>query len=256
MKHFQIIDYAMQIHPNGNTRLFISGETAYHKILRDAFPSYHFGPTWEAWDSRYDWGAFINDIGEVERSNVSRLLELMKKVVCIDDALNQTFALDYHMQYQGRTELGELVYKAKYLDSPKAQDALTEHFRQFIVSHPSYARSDFLVTIPSFGYSKSSFMSYIVENLCSQLRIANGKDYVNKVRKTEPMKDLGSREDKYNNIRGAFEIVDIAHIQGKSITIIDDLYHSGGTLHELGTTLQRAGTQVQGLTATKTFRDV
>ena len=66
------------------------------------------------------------------------------------------------------------------------------------------------------------------------------------------MKDIETMEDKSTNIRGAFQ-VDVAHpFKNKTVIVIDDLYDSGATLHELANILQSVGAKVFGLVATKT----
>ena len=45
-------------------------------------------------------------------------------------------------------------------------------------------------------------------------------------------------------------------LAGKLVTIIDDIYQTGVTLHEIAMVLQSKGATVQGLVATKTFRDL
>lgn len=69
------------------------------------------------------------------------------------------------------------------------------------------------------------------------------------------MKDCKTVKEKSDNIRGAFRVSNEVSLQNKLVTIIDDIYQSGSTLHELGTTLQNAGAVVQGLVATKTLKD-
>ena len=77
-----------------------------------------------------------------------------------------------------------------------------------------------------------------------------------KVRKTSyPMKDLKTVKEKADNIRGAFQVDPRAPFKGRVLTIVDDIYESGTTMHELATTLQITGALVQGLTVTKTITD-
>lgn len=69
------------------------------------------------------------------------------------------------------------------------------------------------------------------------------------------MKDFETEREKFENIRGAFEVVRNAPLQGRRIILVDDIYESGATLHELASELRRAGAEVLGLVATKTMRD-
>lgn len=62
-------------------------------------------------------------------------------------------------------------------------------------------------------------------------------------------------KEKTDNIKDAFTIVDPIMFQGKRVIIVDDIYQSGVTLHEVATALQPIGADVLGLVATKTIRD-
>jgi predicted amidophosphoribosyltransferase len=192
---------------------------------------------------------------------VKKLLDLFARTVCIDTALEQAFALDYHMQSGGggRTAVGDLVYRAKPYKKPakdthkQAAAELAEIFVDFITCHPSYARSDFVIPVPFFGQKSYDLPAFLARQICNRLQIPSGSHLVKKVQLTKSVKDLPF-EEKFNAIRDAFQVVSDTSVQGKLITLIDDIYQSGATLHELARTLQQAGARVQGLAATKTAR--
>lgn len=247
------------VNKNGNTVIVVSGTTQYYSVLRDAFPLFHFSPAWpEVYrDGEYDWGTFINNIGDEDRQQVVQFLNAIKPTVLIEDGLKQTFALDFHIvSFHGRTEIGNIVYNAKYHKSETDAENLIDRFQNFILCHPSYLRSDLLIPVPPSKPGKSSLSSYLARSLCERLGIQNGQQYVEKVRETKPMKDLETSEEKFENIQGAFEVTDKSALSGKRVTLIDDIYHSGATLNEMASVLQQVGALVQGLVATKTRRDV
>lgn len=140
--HFQLSRYETQDAGNNNILVLVSGNWVYYRILTDAFQEYRFSRGFEDRRVRYDWGTYIYNIGPEDRNRVQKLLDLFTGVVCIQDSLNQSFALSYHMQYVGgqlvRTEIGELVYNAKpYNRSPTPQNkeratTLADHLAQFI----------------------------------------------------------------------------------------------------------------------------
>lgn len=265
MDHFQLVGYEVKDAGSGNAVVLISGSRLYYDIIRRAFNNYHFSRAFDDNRNRYTWGAYIYDIDETNRERVIALLELFKKTVCIEDALTQTFALSYHSQstFQGigRTEIGELVYRAKPYHRPPSERQkqmafkLVELFEQFIRCHPSYLRSDFLIAVPSYPEKPFDLPTFLVEQLVTKLGIQNGRNYVHKIRSSSPMKDCKTVKEKSDNIRGAFKISKEALLQNKCVTIVDDIYQSGATLHELGTVLQNTGAVVQGLVATKTLKN-
>ena len=69
-----------------------------------------------------------------------------------------------------------------------------------------------------------------------------------RIRPTVPQTSL-SRKERLTNLRRAFSVAKPAHIQGKRILLVDDVFTTGTTLHECAKTLRRAGSgQVYGLT--------
>lgn len=256
-EHFQLRSFETKYYEAQSQLLvLVAGSTTYYHILRTAFSGYFFTKFFNDRYGKYDWCAFVHDIPQDDYNKVRQLLQLLQEAVFIDTALGQTFALSYHMKpfyNAGRTEIGELHYQAKYhQDKAKALE-LTKHFENFILCHPSYSLSDLLIPVPFYGRKSFDLPAFLVEQLCNKLNIKSGRSLVRKVKSTKEMKNA-SEEEKSNIIRGAFEVVEDAAIKGKLITIIDDIYQSGNTLHELASVLQHAGATVQGLVATKTLR--
>jgi len=69
-----------------------------------------------------------------------------------------------------------------------------------------------------------------------------------RIRPTVPQTSL-SKKERLTNLRGAFSVAKSAHIKGKRILLVDDVFTTGTTLHECAKTLRRAGSgQVYGLT--------
>lgn len=261
-KHSKLRDFNTKITRNNNTVVLVSGSRQYYKILLDAFSEYRFGPDFDDQYGRFDWGTYINVIGTEPQQRVERLLTLFQSVVCIEDALYQTFALDYHFsatyESSGRSAIGNLVFNAKYRDNRQAASELAEALIDFISQNPSYMRACCVLSVPPSKQNKTfDLPSFLVGRICERLGKTDLSACIQKVRPTAPMKDLQTEEDKFNNVRGAFEVIDPDSLQGKRVILVDDLYHSGATLHEVGHTLIEAGASaVLGLAGTKTIRDV
>lgn len=162
----------------------------------------------------------------------------------------------------GRTELGELVYSAKPYDKTvtnqhkQAARNLALHLGKFLDAHPSYHRFDFLVPVPYYGRKEYDLPKFLVEQLCALFNKSNEHLLVQKVKSTKSMKNAQSEEEKFNIVQGAFEVTSDSLVRGKRVVVIDDIYQSGRTLHELASTLKRAGAEVLGLVATKTLLTV
>ncbi len=258
--HFQLSNYEIQLKNNNQILVLVERHRKYYAVLRYAFPKNRFSRQFDDIKARFDWGTYIDE--PVDREQLKTLIDMMKKVVCIDDALEMTFALDYHsVREAGRTQMGQQVYEAKpYSNKPnifqtKSADKLAKSYCEFINQHPAYARADYLLAIPSRSGKSFDLPNHIVKVICHQLGIPNGADLVHRVRETSPMKDLKSRPAKMENVRGAFALRRDLSLVGKTVIVIDDIYQTGITLHEMAMILQDAGATVFGLVATKTLSD-
>lgn len=185
--HFQLTNFEVKYGRSGDLILLLSGGRKYYEILSDAFNSHFFSRVFEDRNNRFDWGTYVKGVNEPERQNIERLLRRFQQAVCIDDALKQTFALSYHFRpaYEGgRTEIGDLVYKSKpYHGKAREQHRsnakeLAKHFITFIKEHPSYLRSDYILSVPANPGKSYDLPSLLVAEICDQLRIANGSQYI------------------------------------------------------------------------------
>jgi predicted amidophosphoribosyltransferase len=256
----QIKDFVVQHQPH---QMFISiaGARNYYNIIRNAFKNYHFSAVFDDRLRPGYWGTFIHNIDEATREEVVCLLDIFKRTVLIEDALTQNFALDHHWKpgyNNGRTEIGELFYKSKYSSNPQPTAlTLSKHFEDFVSSHPSYLNTDYIISVPPNPNKLKSFdlPGYLVEQLCNNLNLTSGQSYVHRIKETK-MKDRTTRLEKTEEIRGAFQVASANSFPGKTVTIIDDIYQTGITLHELAITLQSVGANVQALVATKTLKKI
>lgn len=256
----QLKNFEVKVAPSGDTLILISGTRRYYDILRLTFPDYSFQTLFPArYGHRYDWGTYVKGIGGREQENICALLELLTETIYIEDALEQSFALSLHFkpfyEGKGRSEIGELVYQAKYNHDKSKAAELVIALENFIQAHPAYLNSDLLMAVPASNPNKPfDLPDFLADQLSRKLQIPTGKHLVQKTRQTLPMKDL-TLEEKQNNIYRAFEVISPEALNGRLVTIIDDLYQSGTTINEFATALNQAGARVQSLTATKTSRD-
>ncbi|HVU12131.1 MAG TPA: hypothetical protein VHD90_12680 [Phototrophicaceae bacterium] len=263
--HYQLANFEVQDAGGSNLVVLVSGSRKYYDILRHAFSRYRFSRAFNDHKNRFDWGTYIYNINDPEPSKLVKLLTKFKEYVCIDDIMDQTFALDYHSYANfdgiGKTDIGKLVYAAKpYHQIPSDRHRakahiLAKHFVEFIDCHPSYKRSDYLIAVPPNPGKTYDLPTILVEEICTKLKMSNGSRYIRKARETK-MKDRKTLKEKTDEINGAFEIVGSPSFEGKNVTIIDDIYQTGVTLHEVALVLQSKGATVQGLVATKTLRDL
>jgi hypothetical protein len=215
VNHFVLSSFEAQDTPDGDMLILISGSKKYYTILRNAFRGYRFSIAFDDKRKRFNWGTYIYHIPKKERIKLLRLLELFREVVCIDDALDQTFALGYHgyatYDEYVHTDIGQLVNAAKPYDKPVTiqhkENALklVDHFVKFINLHPSYRKSAYLVPVPPNPSKPFDLPTFIVDELSKNLKIKNGSECVRKIKQTS-MKNCVTLKQKSDEIQGAFEV--------------------------------------------------
>jgi predicted amidophosphoribosyltransferase len=255
-EHFQLSSFDIRV-SGENTVVLVSGPGKYYDIIRDAFPEYRFSRRWSDNYGKFKWGTYVYEIRESDRQKIKALLELCQNTICINDVLKQSFSLSYHGRPSyaggGRTEIGELLYQAKYQQDKSKALQLVDHLKKFILCHPSYQRTELIMAVPFYGQKTFDLPTFLSSHLCQVLAVESGQSYIRKIKDTKKMKNL-SREEKFINLRDAFEVVTHVPLNGRLITLIDDVYQSGETMHAVASALISAGAVVQGLTVTKTVR--
>src|SRR5690349_371249 len=151
--HFQLTKFDLSEKSGGDALVLVSGSRRYYDALRSAFRQHRFSRLFEDKYERFDWGTFVYNADKETCTQISNLLELFKTVVFLDDALTQTFALDYHY----KTQMGKLVYAAKLYPTTTTPVEilksnallLVDLLENFMRTHLSYLNSDFIVPVPS-----------------------------------------------------------------------------------------------------------
>lgn len=268
MDHFSLIDFRIADASNSQILVLVTGNRMYKTILTRAFPDHFMSRAFDDIYSNFEWGTYIHGANPEMRQQVAALLNLCKQHVFIQDDLTETFALGYHTETTATggwryTPMRELVYGAKPYSRPvtaahreKAAD-LAHAYAAFIAQHPSYSRATVVTAVP--GRAEKSFD--LPAELAGQIAVScgkiDGRQYVQKVRQTRPVKDCKTEQEKINNVRNAFAVASDADLTDKDVILIDDIYQSGFTLNEVGRVLFEAGARsVFGLVATKTGRDL
>jgi predicted amidophosphoribosyltransferase len=234
----------------------VAGSRKYYHILRDTYKQVHQIFDDDDKESTFDWGVYING-DETTAEEIVNLLNMFTKILCIDDSLNQTFALGYHKDIFQKTVYAAKPYHKKLTPANiKAARKLANWFEVFMTRHPAYRNSDFVLPIPFPSQKQFDLPTFIVNAVCQKLGMQNGKQYTRMIRKPQySMKDLDTIREKMKNVQGIFQVHPNAPFQGKRITIIDDIYESGTTLQTFADSISSTGAIVQAVVATKTKRD-
>lgn len=118
--------------------------------------------------------------------------------------------------------------------------ALAEHLENCGISQ----KIDIIVPVPlhktdkrNRGFNQAELIAKEIGRI---LKIDISTDIVEKIRKTNPQKNLTKRERKVN-LKDAFEVTMPDKIKRKCILLIDDVCTTGSTLTEITTLLRRNG---------------
>ena len=136
-----------------------------------------------------------------------------------------------------RTDMGELVFLAKYRNDPEAAEELASRLSRFIDNHPGFKNVTMIATPPSSNPSRPN----LVESWAKQLAARMGWNILTatKTRLTPPQKEISeedSEDDAKSRISSSMQVPTVR--PGTEVLLLDDTIRSGGTLIELGRVLR------------------
>ncbi len=163
-----------------------------------------------------------------------------------------------------RTEFGELVFQAKYRHDRSKIPRIAETAAQFIKEEfvvDGYAVLPYLTAIipipPSDMNRVFQPVTEIAKEIGKLLNLPVGTDYLTKLKRTIPLKNIPDVKSKREQLKGAF-VVQTQDFKDRCVLLFDDLYDSGVTLTEVSKVLYEQGgvrhVLVLTLTRTRTSR--
>ena len=247
--------------------LLVKGPTVYKAILDRALPALQFSRTFPDRFGLFDWGTYIRGADSSHQAELDRLCCLLQLAILIDDDLDESFALSFHTQMSPtggyeRTRIGQLVRIAKPYDRNHnsgdrvTAEKLASELAQFISQHPTYRRADLITAVPPSNANKPFDLPIVLVQEIAKITGITVAPTVAKSRKTRPMKECRTVQEKVDNLSGVFS-ADCGVFGRRTVILVDDIYETGFTINEVGRALKTAGaTLVLGLVATKTARDL
>ena len=195
----------------------------------------------------------VNDEGALRR-----YLDLLNSSVLVDlhPALNECYALGPYTTFDAeksanRTDLGELLYQAKYWNSRSASEALLKRLLAFVAQHPTLRNVDCIVPAPKSDTSTPDLPAQWARDVAMNqgMRLLS----VAKTRVTDPQKALGEEPNEAEAAERLSGSMAIPQIDGATTALIlDDTIGSAGTMLELARALRFAGARtVAGLSVAK-----
>jgi competence protein ComFC len=150
-----------------------------------------------------------------------------------------------------RSEIGELLYKAKYHSDQTVIPVIAETVGSFVESF--LPAMDLIVPVPPSTPRREQPLTLIARALAAKMNVALSDDCVWKIRETPHLKNADDYDQRWRLLDGAFE-VDPKLTAGKTLLLFDDLYRSGATLNAITSVLyDKCGAKdIFALTITRT----
>ncbi len=138
----------------------------------------------------------------------------------------------------------KVIYALKFSGNTAMARALSE-LASPLLAHPDFAGCDMIVPVPLHWqrYLQRSYnQSALLAKMLSRKIDIPYKNPLKRIRKT-PRQATLSRQERLNNLNGAFIVPDPTKVAGKKILLVDDVLTTGATLHCCAEALLNAGAE-------------
>lgn len=159
-----------------------------------------------------------------------------------------------------RTEFGEWIFQLKYRRDRTKIQSIAEVAAKFVKEkfavdgHPILPYLKAILPIPPSDTNRAfQPVTEIAQEIGRLLSVPVRTDYLTKVKRTIPLKNLPDAASKREQLHGAF-VVQSQNLKNRCVLLVDDLYDSGTTLTEATKVLYEQGSvqHVLVLTLTRT----
>ena len=154
----------------------------------------------------------------------------------------------YFFKYQNIVR--SLILEMKFNKKPYIYKTFRYFFEKNEKNLEKLKKYDIMIIVPLSskrkrlrGYNQSQLIAEIISNIL-QIKIQN--KILFKTKNILPQSTL-NKEQRKNNIKGAFKAKNIEKIKNKKILLIDDIYTTGSTLNECSRTLVKNGIKKENI---------
>lgn len=203
------------------------------------------------WTHRFEFDGPLPD--EVVKS----LAHFKSALTLVDrEPLHAGTALDFYSVPEAgvdprewpRTEVGSLVYRAKYRQSSDALGALSDRLAEVATQHALYQAADMVLSVPGHDTSKQSFGEQLAYEVAQKVGLPLLKTECSRQLRPEAKAGLETAE-----LETLFEVEPA--VQDGVVLIVDDVYRSGSTLTAVARAAERVGARGRlGLVGARTLK--
>ena len=142
------------------------------------------------------------------------------------------------------------ILSLKFQEKPYIYKTISYFLENERKSFEKLEKYDIIIVIPvskkrkrERGYNQSNLLAKEISKILS-IKIEN--NIIKKVKDTLPQSTL-NKEQRQENIKGAYKIFNLNKIKNKNILIIDDIYTTGSTVNECAKILVDEGIEKQNI---------
>lgn len=176
------------------------------------------------------------------QSNFKRLRIKLKSQIYFDEQI-------YFYKYQDI--IRKKIIEYKFGDKPYLYKMFSEMIfsKELIEFCKKY---DIITPVPidkkrmsTRGYNQTYLIAKEIHNNLENIKLTSKVLY--KVKSIEPQSTMNCKQDRINNIKGAFIIKEPKLINEKSVIIFDDVFTTGSTVNECAKILKQSGAKKVGI---------
>jgi len=147
-----------------------------------------------------------------------------------------------------RTEIGALVYRAKYRRDETALEILSERLAAVATTNELFRATDYVLTVPGHKPAQESFGEVLAAQVAAKVGVPVLKTRCSLAERPEAKSGIGTTElESHLDIDRA--------VGGKVVLVVDDLYRSGSSLAAVAKAATRSGARGRlGLVGARTLR--
>lgn len=197
--------------------------------------------------------------GRFPAEELSQLMIRLTKAISVCDECDLSECLSFYRLPEQEdqspaqwphTEIGELVYRAKYRGVARAGTRLGELISDHVARHPGLRRAQAVLSVPQSSTSgRVDWPARWSAEVATMLGVPVCR--LRRTRSVQPQKDLKTDEERHKNQAGSMAAANLP----ERVLVLDDLYMTGRTMLEAVRALRRGGASVvMGLSAAKTLK--
>ena len=151
--------------------------------------------------------------------------------------------------YTYKNPVKQTFYRLKFEKEPELAVPLGQKMADKAMKCKLADQFDCVVPVPvsketfrERGYNQSALLA---QEVAREIHLPCTDNWLKKTKETEKQMELG-REERLENVKGAYVVESHSELQGKRVLIIDDVLTTGSTVNECAKTLLSAGVKSCG----------